>query len=118
MLVVMRAHHDSLRNVALSRRIVNSCLLLWLATRAFRIPEGLFAALLLLALIAVSLFGAFRLISQFVETRRSKVLFTLGIFVPVVHLLVMGVLSQRAAKVLSAAGYRVGMFEAKAPNAA
>lgn len=109
---------DSLSRIASGRRMVNSCLLLWLALAAFRLNEGPVAALVLLGLFLASVVGGLRLRNELVVTGTSRVLVAGAMFVPVLNLVAMGVLSSRASKALREAGYKIGMFEARGPHAA
>src|SRR5437762_14314857 len=96
----------SLRRIASGRRAVNSCLLLWLATAAFRLTEVPMAGLVVLGLFVVSVAVSFRLCNELVQDRARWALFTVGMLVPVGNFLVMGVLSSGASRELRRAGYR------------
>jgi hypothetical protein len=105
--------HESLNRMAFARRIVNMCLFSWLAMAAFHILESHFiGGLAMLIVIAGAIFAVRRLAIELGSSSLWRALFIIAMFLPIINLLVMVLLSERATKTLVAARYRVGMFSA------
>lgn len=99
------------------RRMVNLCMFSWLAAVAFGIlPTGL-GPLYVIAVLIVSLVGVTRLASALVIPKLWQFLCGLAMLIPLVNVVAMWLLSERAARALIAEGYNLGMFMSKKKNA-
>lgn len=105
-----------MNQLASGRRLIHLCLFGWLGMLAFRLSSTPLLLPLMLALSVAAIAGCTRVTGSLGMTRWARWACVLGAVVPLAGLLVMGWLSSKARQGLLAAGWRLGMFEARAPN--
>jgi hypothetical protein len=98
------------RALCSGRRIVNLCMFSWLAAASFNIFSTPFGSFYIILVIILTFIGGFRLLTSLPMQLGSKVLCVFGLLIPPVSIIVMFLLSQRAAKELVARKYLLGMF--------
>ena len=103
---------SQLQQLASGRRIVNMCMFIGIAAGAFQISKTSFAVFVYLGLSLVAIVGTLRLSKGFSFSLAKATLMAIGSVIPFVGYLVMAWLSFRAAALLKAAGYSVGLFQA------
>jgi hypothetical protein len=107
---VLPATKPQLTQLAYGRRIVNLCMFFWLATGAFNISKTPIFGLFFLGVTVATIVGTRRVAQGLAKGGISRSLLVAGSCIPILGLLVMGWLSDRAAAVLRSSGYQVGMF--------
>ncbi|MFC3685142.1 hypothetical protein [Hydrogenophaga luteola] len=108
-------NHQELHRLANGRRIMHLCLFGWLGMTAFQLDSTPLLLPLFLLLSGAAMTGSARVTGAVGMTRLARWACVLGAAVPIVGLLVMGWLSSKARRQLLAAGWTLGMFEARAP---
>lgn len=103
----------SLKDVAFGQRLMILAIVMNIV--AYIAARNVVAVGLLLALAALALAvtGTVRATSGLGFSTPRKVLYVIGLFVPLVALIVLATVSAEATKVLRANGYKVGFFGAK-----
>lgn len=99
--------------LASGRRIVNFCLFSWFAASVFHVTESILGPVFILIALIAGIIGSIRLIFALDMSSLWRSVFLVVTFLPLVSLIPMFLLSTRAATVLKAEGYQVGMFEAR-----
>lgn len=108
-------NHQELHRLASGRRVIHFCLFGWLGMTAFQLNSTPLLLPLFLLLSGAAITGSARVTKAVGMTRLARSACVLGAAVPVAGLLVMGWLSSQARQQLLAAGWTLGMFEARAP---
>jgi len=102
-----------LNRLASGRRIVNFCLFSLFAASVFHVTESLLGPGVILIALITGIIGSIRLIFALDLSNWWRSIFLVVTFLPLVNLIPMFLLGTRAATILKAVGYQVGMFEAR-----
>jgi hypothetical protein len=109
-------NHHELHQLASGRRLIHFCLFGWLGMWAFRLNSTPLLLPMLLVLGGAAMAGSAKLTGVLAMSPWARWTCVLGAALPFAGLLVMGWLSSKARQQLLAAGWRLGMFEARAPT--
>jgi hypothetical protein len=107
-------HSQGLDQVASGQKLVIYSIVLSFLIMAANatLPQALVFALLLVTIV-MSIIGVVRLCNGLGYSTSTKVLLIIGLFLPIVSLIVLISLSVKATNRLKAAGYKVGLLGAK-----
>lgn len=104
---------ESLNLVARGQRHVMFALLAQIVASGFMGVQPVVGGVLVLAAFLYGVIAVVRLASALGDSVVSRVLFCLGLLLPLLSLIVLAVLSARASKRLRAAGFKIGFLGAK-----
>ena len=107
-------HSEALDQAASGQKLVIYSILLSFAAMAANatLPQAIVFALLLVTVV-MSIIGIVRLCNGLGYSTSTKVLLIIGLFLPLVSLIILISLSIRATSRLKEAGYKVGLLGAK-----
>lgn len=109
----MEHEADKLSRLASGRRIVNSCLFSLFAAPVFHVTESFLGPLVILIALIAGIIGSIRLIFALDLSTWWRTIYLVVTFLPLVNLIPMYLLGNRAATILKVEGYQVGMVETR-----
>lgn len=112
--LVIMTHHE-LHRLANGRRLIHFCLFGWLSMIAFQLNSTPLLFPLFLVLSGAAMTGSARVAGVIGMTGLARWACVLGAAVPIAGWLVMGWLSSKARQRLLAAGWVLGLFQAREP---
>ena len=92
---------------------MNMCLFFWLAMLTFQVDKTIVAPLVVLVLFIFGVVGSMRLIFALEMSKLARAVFLVLSLVPIVNLIPMFLLGERAGRSMRRKGFSVGMFQAK-----
>lgn len=98
--------------LASGRRMVNTCMFLGIASVAFKIIGTPLVIPLYLGLTLAAVLGTLQLAKGLAYTGFKLAFLVIGSVIPLLGYLLMASLGIQASKLLKAAGYKVGLFQA------
>ena len=108
---------ERLNRIASSQRLVVISIVSFVGARVFTSTIGPAGVLLLIAALIMSIVGVIRLSGALGHSNWVRVGIVIGLFIPIINIVIMAILSSRATRRLRAAGYRVGLLGASGRGA-
>ena len=102
-----------LERIAAGQRLIIYALLAQFAAYALTVALGNVGVVVTLIAVLFSIVGMIKLAGALGSSVLSRILLTVGMFIPLVSLLILASLSAKATRRLRAAGYKVGLLGAR-----